>query len=244
MPGGLGRASECVGGHLEELARLDIRKTDGVPQVGHARIDARLGHLFPHRPFVFPFVQTFDIEPPDLVLAFGKAEIGEGDLELGRPALIVDMRLDPPNSPPVAVRVSVVVAVTVRLDTARGGGESVAGAVVVVWVDIEGDPVGREDIAASAESVDDFLRFRVIAAKTDIEVVAIVDDVELGVFGGRLAALRGQLTCTLRRTRRLPGRIVQPAVYGRGGRVVGYAVSLDHMLSEVAGVGPEGKGGN
>src|SRR6185295_6248178 len=67
---------------------------------------------------------------------------------------------------------------------------------------------------------DDLVGLRVVATGADVEVLVVEAQVDLGRLGRRLALFRLELAEAVEVRRRLPDRIVQPAVdHLRGGEV-------------------------
>ena len=105
----------------------------------------------------------------------------------------------------------------------------------MVRVDVEGDQIGKEDLLAPGEPVDDQLRPRIVTAERDVEFVLVVGNVEPGVIRRRRAALRLQLEKPAHWFRRQPDRVVQPAVDAGWSRAD--AVSPHHVCTRAFLVG-------
>jgi hypothetical protein len=165
------------------------------------------------------------VEPPRLLRCLRIPQRTEGDLELGRPAVVEPLRRHPPDPSPVGVEGRPFVRdQRVELGPVGIRGEDHRVAAVAEGVEQDGDAVVPRELVAAVEAAglhqlvalpdpcDHPGRLAVAGQHADVEVVRVVEDPHFGRLGGESAFLRLALPQLPRGIRARPGGLVEAAV--------------------------------
>ena len=160
-----------------------------------------------------------EVQSPDLFFDVPKAKRPEGNGKLGLPALIRDLALHLPDGiPVVGPSLSISTHLTFSLGASRIGPEDVTVAVIV-----EGVENHREVIAVAGTEISDDLRHgeslssgRVIAVHSQVKILVVVEQSNLGSFGGGFSGIGLVLNEISGHFRQAPLGFIQVAVDGEG----------------------------
>ena len=133
--------------------------------------------------------------------------------------MLIDSRLREPHAVPIPIEASrrlkhAVLAAAVGIDL-----EVVAGSFVVERIQIDADRiVPSQGAALNHLPRADLLGLAIPHSRGDVEIVAVVEDIDLGEFAGRAMIHRRVLVHVVHGRRAFPHRIIQHAVDHRRGR--------------------------
>jgi hypothetical protein len=157
--------------------------------------------------------EPHDLQPPRAIV-LGEPELTEGDAELRRPALAIDVDGAGPHRVPAGVLVGVVVHEQVALDPGGVQGEAERGPAIAVRVDHHADPVGRRVLIAPVQQPADRGRLVVVGPDPDVEGVLVVGDAELGRVARRPTLVGRALPEVVGDRRGRPAGVVEATVDG------------------------------
>ena len=161
---------------------------------------------------------THHVDAPLLMCGVRESERLERHDEFGRPPRVVHRDLDVPHAFPVHVAIGFVARVlnvVVRADGVRREVEARLTVMEAVDEDAHAVLVPAREIAL--EPVDgQMARIRVPAADANIQVLRVVHEPHVGVFGRGEARVRIPLDEVVRRLRALPGGLGELPVNGDG----------------------------
>ena len=177
-------------------------------EVRHPCYRASLSHLFPNCDLVFSVIHTFNIESPHLFLFLLKAEVGERNFKLCCPSQFINSRFDPPDAMPITVSAGILVAITVVLDTPRRCRKLIPSAMVMMRVNKEGYYIRLIYLLPACHAINNLLRFHIVAPKSEVKVMLVIDDIDRCIIGRWRATHRYKLNKSADRLCILPRNII------------------------------------
>ena len=177
-------------------------------------------------PLVLALDDAGEVDAPDVFALLGKADLVEGDADLGHPAVADNGGFSFPDAVPRGVVVDVVGQGFVHDRTGRIDREEVARPFVVVGIDGEHEPVRIDLGIPPPEQADDALGVGIVAVGGHIERLVVVSHPDIRLLGRGVAVL-GVVLGEARGRGVLPDLFVQSAV--QDDRFVG-PVGLDDLL--------------
>ena len=163
---------------------------------------------------VLPAQPALEVDAPGLHVLRAELQRLERNLDLGVPPVFADARADVPDAVPVRIGIAALVRhLRVPLRTHRVDRELIAVALVVEGVDDHLETVRVPGVEVLTQLVDDdFGRRRIFGEHADVDGVAVVEQLDLGLEGRRLALARIVLHEVGRQRCRCPRRLVESPV--------------------------------
>jgi hypothetical protein len=204
----IGRALDEVRKELDLTRRMDARQSGQVAPAAHGPVLLAI----PDHPgcvLAAPLHVPVDLEPPRHHRLGAVLDRGEGNPDLGVPAVLVARGLGLPDRVPVHVGVAVIEDVGVLLHAGRADLEVVARRVVVIRVDVHAHDVTARIAIAARELGDDLRRILLEARDPEVDRVLVVDHLEYRLLRRILAPIRIPLAESARRGHVLPRELVE-----------------------------------
>ncbi len=206
----VGSAPHRVGEDLELARRGDVLQAhEGAEPAHEPALLAVPRH--PRRVLAAAMHIAVDLQPPGIE-AGAVPDGRERDADLRVPAARVLGHLALPHRIPVVVALAVVIHIGVGLHAQRVHPEVVAGAAVVIRVDVDAHQIRVAELVAPGELLADLRRVLLRTGDREVDRILVVSDLEDGLLGGRLAAIRLPHRESRRPFRLEPDRVVQLAV--------------------------------
>src|SRR6267142_3713174 len=140
------------------------------------------GNRRPETLFVFANIETAQVDSPFLDRRLRETESFKGNHEFRGPTVIVRFNLHVPYAIPVIVELTVVGDLGVALRACGIGTELECGPPIMKAIQDHGDAVGflRSEVLSQDNNI--VQRIRIEANETDVEIVVVIDEADLGSF--------------------------------------------------------------
>ena len=154
-----------------------------------------------------------------MLFLISEAQLAERNLHLSDPAFIVHRDFSKPYRIPIAVPIITIIRNSlVTSHSCSINGKRKCCAMVKVAVDIDLNEVAVKAVPPCYPA-NDFIRFGIIRANYNVEILFVVDDFESGFLGWLCSIIRSPLGEIPLPFHFVPDRIIQAAIYGRRMRI-------------------------
>src|SRR5918999_3132692 len=170
--------------------------------------------------------ESLDLDPPHRIANSVVGNLRQRDANLGDPSLGVDRGLCFPHRIPRKIEGDVVTALRrngVAHRTSRRDAKEVPTQVVVPGIECDRDDVAVDRFIAPRETRTKLRRVGFEHSGAEVDGLPVDENPNIGALGRGLALFRVELREARDRLRRLPRRLVEPAIdrYGAGGHAAG-----------------------
>ena len=130
-----------------------------------------------------------EIDAPDILVPFGKADLVVGDAHLHHPAVLCFPHFALPDTVPGGILGDVVGQGIIHDRPGRIDAEEITRPFIVIGVNGDHEPVRIEGCVAPPHPSGDLIRFGIVAERRNIQRLVIIGNPNVRFFRGRLAVI-------------------------------------------------------